>query len=763
VRAQRRTLVLTVLLAWFLSVSTPAFAVDPEELLDPAQAFQFSAHAVDAQTVRATWKVADGYYLYRDKIRITSATPAIALGLAEPPPGETKRDEFFGEIAILRGDVAVEVPIKTRAADVEALEIRARFQGCADVGVCYPPQDQVAVVALPMQPAGEPSAAGAPLEALQALSKIGAGLGAGAEIENDFLPPDEAFVLSATTRDRTSITARWDIAPGYYLYRDKIQLALEGASGITLGAFTLPPGDPKDDEFLGRIQVYHDRLEVDLPLVSGSGPIPGFLDLKAGYQGCAERGLCYPPIEKLITVAVPSAAAAPPQTGADPSAEPPHAFRSEQDRIADTMREGATWLTVLSFFGFGLLLTFTPCVFPMIPILSSIIVGQGSAITGRRAFFLSLVYVLAMAVAYTAAGMIAGLGGQNLQAAFQNPWVLITFAGIFVALSLSMFGFYELQVPASLQSHLSALSNRQHGGTVVGVAVMGLLSALIVGPCVAAPLAGALIYIGQSGDAMLGGLALFALSMGMGTPLLAIGTSAGKLLPRAGAWMDSVKAVFGVLLLAVAVWMLERILPGEVTLVLWALLLIIPAVYMGALEPLRAQANGWSKLWKGVGLAMLVYGSLLIIGAASGSKDALQPLALVATSVGGEGRANAGHPAFERIRSGADLDRKLAQAHAAQRPVMLDFYADWCTSCQEMEKYTFSDPGVQETLAGLVLLQADVTANDATDRELLQRFGLFGPPSILFFGPDGEERRDYRLVGFLDAGDFRTHVERAVR
>jgi thiol:disulfide interchange protein DsbD len=434
---------------------------------------------------------------------------------------------------------------------------------------------------------------------------------------------------------------------------------------------------------------------------------------------------------------------------------------SELDRIASALAGGNTWLVIPLFFGLGLALSLTPCVFPMIPILSGIIAGQGSRITTRKAFTLSVVYVLAMSLTYTAAGVLAGLFGQNLQAAFQDPWILSFFALVFVLLAFSMFGFYELQLPSRWQSKLAERSNRQSGGTLAGVAVMGFLSALIVGPCVAPPLAGALIYIGQTGDALLGGLALFTLAMGMGAPLIIIGTSAGKYLPRAGSWMDKVKAVFGVGMLAVAIILLERILPVEVSMLLWGMLLVVSAIYMGALRELAVEASGWDRLWKGLGVVVLIYGTLMLIGAAAGGRDTVQPLrGLMAASGGNE----AAHLQFRRIKSVADLQREVASASAAGRPVMLDFYADWCVSCKEMERYTFSDPKVIATLSDTVLLQADVTANDAQDVALLQgHFGLPGPPSIMFYGRDGKERKGYRVVGFMGPDDFNNHVRKALQ
>jgi thiol:disulfide interchange protein DsbD len=397
----------------------------------------------------------------------------------------------------------------------------------------------------------------------------------------------------------------------------------------------------------------------------------------------------------------------------------------------------------------------------MIPILSGIIAGQGKDITPRKGFMLSLVYVIAMAITYAIAGVIVGLTPFNISAALQQPVPLLIFAAIFVALAMSMFGFYELQLPASLQSKLSEISNRQKGGSYAGVGIMGLLSALIVGPCLAPPLAGALIFISQSGDAVLGGAALFAMGIGMGVPLLLIGASAGKVLPRAGAWMDAVKAVFGVLMLGVALTMLERLMPTYISemimLLAWGLLLIGSGIYMGALEPLHAETGGWAKLWKGLGLAAVIYGAAFLVGAAFGGKDTLQPLRGVIASTGVAGEQ--AHATFRQIKTVADLDRELAAAKAAGRPVMLDFYADWCVYCKEMERKTFPDPTVAGLMGQMVLLQADVTRQDDADKALQARVKIPAPPAMIFWDQDGKELKNYRLLGFKGPGEFATHLQ----
>jgi thiol:disulfide interchange protein DsbD len=583
----------------------------------------------------------------------------------------------------------------------------------------------------------------------------------GLDGDDGILEVDDAFKLSTGIEDNRFV-ARWVIAEGHYLYQDKMDIATADGT-IETHPLQLEPGDEKQDPIFNKLlYVYHDSAEVSLPIASTNGAEQAVFKIK--YQGCSEiSGICYPPQTREISLRLPEiiSTAAASTDDAAASGEAGENMVSEQDRIANTLKQGNTWVTILAFFGAGLLLALTPCVFPMIPILMSIIVGQGENQTVRSTFILSLVYVLAMALTYTIVGVLVGLSGQNIQAWFQDPWIISAFVAIFIALSFSMFGFYDLQMPASIQSRITQLSNSQQGGTLTGVAIMGFLSALIVGPCVTAPLVGALIYIAQTEDAVLGGMALFSLSMGMGAPLLAIGASAGKILPKAGPWMDAVKAVFGVLLLGLGIWMLERVAPAAFTMALWAALLIVSAVYMGAIDTLPEGTSGWRKLWKGCGLLLLVYGIVLVIGLASGGRDVFHPLKNLGLS-GGTGTEQSSHLAFRQIKGVDGLNAALADASAQGKTVMLDFYADWCISCKEMEALTFTDAGVQQALADTILLQADVTPNDEQDTALYKHFGIIGPPSIMFFDSGGNERRNYRVVGFMPADEFSDHVRRAL-
>ena len=552
----------------------------------------------------------------------------------------------------------------------------------------------------------------------------------------EFLDPAIAFKPSVKALDGQTLEVSYEIAKGYYLYRDKFRFRVDGET-VTLGTPTFPKGKEHNDENFGKVEVYYKSVAVRIPVErTSSGALP--LNLKVTAQGCADAGVCYPPQTQALSVEMPDPASAPPAT----------VDGDESGKIAATLKHAGFWTSLAFFFIAGLGLSLTPCVFPMIPILSGIIAGQGHKNSHARGFALSLAYVLGMAVTYAAAGVAAGMTGTLLSAALQNPWVLGSFALVFIVLSFSMFGFYELQLPTALQSKLSEESGHLQGGRGIGVFLMGALSALIVGPCVAAPLAGALLYIGQTGDAVFGGAALFVMALGMGAPLIAVGIAGGSLLPKTGPWMEAVKKAFGVLLLATAVWLVSPVIPPVVAMLAWAALLIIPAIYLHALDPLPPHAKGWHRFWKGIGIVMLLTGAALLIGALAGSRDPLQPLA---TLRGQAVAAEEKRLPFERVASVADLEARIK---AAGRPVMLDFYADWCVSCKEMENFTFADPAIQSKLASFTLLQADVTANSDDDKALLAKFKLFGPPGIIFYDAKGQENKSVRIVGFQDAAQF---------
>jgi thiol:disulfide interchange protein DsbD len=574
-------------------------------------------------------------------------------------------------------------------------------------------------------------------------ASVGAQLRLGGSADN-LLEPEKAFRFSARALDASTVEVSFAIANGYYMYRDRFQVAVEGSGDARLGRPQFPPGLRHKDEFFGEMEIYRKEVRFRIP-VEGSGRF----GLKVVSQGCADVGVCYVPMESSADIVLAAFSEAPRQVEAQPRFS---IFASDTD-IA-RLFEGNLALVLGGFFVFGLLLTFTPCVLPMVPILSGIIAGEGRALDKPRALVLSLAYVLGMAVAYAAAGVAAAFSGSLLAAALQNAWVLGGFALVFVALALSMFGFYELRLPGFLHQRLDSAHRSLRGGRIASVAGMGMLSAVIVSPCVAAPLAGALLYISQTRDVLLGGAALFAMALGMGVPLVAVGVSEGALLPRAGAWMDGVRRFFGVLLLAVAIWVVAPVLAPTVLMLAWAALLIGSAMFLRALDPLPPAASGWWRLWKGAGVIALVAGVALLVGALSGSRDPLRPLAALTRNAT---PAAAALP-WVRVASLGELQEKLG---APGKPVMLDFYADWCVSCKEMEAFTFSDPRVRAQLDAMLLLQADVTEHSAADRALLKRFSLFGPPGIIFFDAQGREIKGLRVVGYQNAERFLRTLELA--
>jgi thiol:disulfide interchange protein DsbD len=785
-----------------------------EDLLHPEQAFLIAADGSHPNKIMVKWRIAEGYYLYKSKIRFNTDSADITLTTPSFPEAETKNDPFFGEIEIYRDEVVIEIPILKDNNTPDIITLFAKSQGCADIGVCFPPQTQQILVGMsnsadnpmPIDPeqiedvaisgTGETSTDQEPSEAaesldfpadeqkpaaadpLAALIQPGNDFGFGAE-EDDILTPEQAYILTPSINDKDELVLHWQIADGTYLYFDKFNLSLDDNSGLGLGDFQQPKPEIKSDSVrpdgsIGDVAIYHNELTFTVPLLNNADKA-GSTNLTVKYQGCAERGICYPPVAKTIGLSFPAKGQGPVQladeaaTTGNPAASSAvnssispatptttsNSGGSEEDRISDLIKNSSSAAVIGIFFLIGLGLAFTPCVFPMIPILSGIITGQGKDITTGKAAYLSIVYVLAMALTYTTAGVFAAMSGENLQILLQIPWVIALFAGIFVLLAFSMFGFYELQLPSSLQSKITELSNKQAGGNTAGVAIMGLLSALIVGPCVAPPLAGALLYIGQTNDPVLGGLALFAMSMGMGTPLILIGASAGKLLPHAGAWMDTVKAVFGVSMLALAIYFLERILPETIILLLWGTLFITSAIYMGAINQLPVEASGWQKLWKGLGFVLMIYGVLMMIGAAANSKDVRQPLRDLSLGSGFAGSAGEQIRHFKRITTMAELDTELAQAKAAGKPAVLDFYADWCVYCKTLEKEIFPHPDSQAALANAVLIQADVTdAGSENAKALMKRFGVIAPPVIVFWDSRGNELKNQKIVGNVTLEDF---------
>ena len=731
----------------FLVLPSEVWAENPDLLLPPSDAFKVTAQALNATRIQLSWQIADGYSVYRKNIRLQSKTEGIDLCEPNYPKPLIKHDELLGDIEHYHNKFTVDVPVHN-PKQAETLELSIQYQACADRGICYPPQKQNFTIDLPGKTSATDASLRNPLSEL-----VNRFSGFNLKKQNELLPPEHAFQFSASVKNGHTLVVNWKIAPDYYLYREKISLNLTRAEKTQLGHYDIPHGTPKHDEAFGSVEIFHHTLSFEVPLIR-SHTDPETITLQAKLQGCADRGVCYPPMEQRIDLELLRSDGA--QSEVNTIQNQPPAL-SEHDAIAQSLRDNDGFTTLASFFGFGLLLAFTPCIFPMIPILSGIIVGHGHRITTTSAFLLSLSYVLSSAATYTLFGVLAALFGHNLQTTFQQPWIIGLFSAVFAALSLSMFGFYHLELPRSWQTKIHNSSEKHCDGSLLGAAIMGSLSTLIVGPCVAAPLAGALLFISRTGDAFLGGSALFFMGLGMGLPLLLIGASARHLLPKAGEWLNAVKSVFGVMMLAVSVWLLSRIVPGTLAMALWALLLMLPSVYLNALDPLPPHCSGWRKLWKGLGVVMVVYGILLLIGASLGNTNPLQPLLGANHSLNTRGSET--KPKFTRIHSLAELEQQTAQAAQQHRPILLDFYADWCITCIEMENYTFTDPRVQQEFARFVLLQADVTENSANDQALLAHFQLVGPPAILFF-VNREEQTRFRVIGEQNADTFLASLQR---
>ena len=601
--------------------------------------------------------------------------------------------------------------------------------------------------------------------ALLAMTLLLLGWQAAARAEAEFLEPEKAFVFSAEMVAPDMLEMRYRVAPGYYMYRERFGITISPIGAATLGEAVYPKGEVKyDPTFEKDMEVFHQDVRIRVPIAAGGQPFT----LTLTGQGCADAGLCYPPMDSNVKLTpveggyalAGPAGAAPAEAGAGGLSA---LVNAGDTGLADALG-GLGWAkTAGVFLVLGLLLAFTPCVLPMIPILSSIVVGGSAQArpSRKRGLALAATYVLGMSVVYTALGVAAGLSGAGLAAWLQTPWILSLFAALLAVLALAMFDAFTFQMPSGIQARLSERASRIPGGRYTGALLMGALSALIVGPCVAAPLAGALLYISQTGDVVLGGSALFAMAWGMGVPLLIVGASSGALLPKAGPWMDGVKRLFGMLLLATAWWMLIPVVPTWVQMTGWAFLAAVSAVMLRAFDALPQGAGAGRMFGKGLGLLLALAAAAWLVGAASGGRDVLQPLSHLAARPGAPVAAAeaGGEVRFMRVRNNAELDAVLAQS---RQPVMLDFYADWCVSCREMERFTFTDPGVAQRMAGMVLVQADVTANNADDRALLKRFRLFGPPGIMFFEPGGKELPDARVVGFQDAKRFTESLDKVL-
>ena len=752
------TLAFLLPLPAFAAVEALDTGIMEDEPLPPEQAFVLSTEVLSADMIRAKWHIVDGYYMYRDKFKFESNTPGVTADVGVYPKGKIKEDEFFGKVETYRGDIVIDIPLN-RMGDTQTLELNITSQGCADIGICYPPQKQLVKFDLPALPktaasteAGEDSS----FSPISAIKKFGDSLLG--DDEQQFLPVDKAFAFSAEVEDGNTIKASWDIEEGYYLYRDKFSFALQDANGVELGKVNMPEGKEKVDESFGRMIVYFKNIDLMLPL-KRTQLDPTDVTLVTKYQGCADAGLCYPPQTKTMPLSLPAGQAVPTavMAGDTSGSESPATEGDEEKR---------SFIGNLLFaFGIGLLLSFTPCVLPMIPILVGVIVGQsGVQPTKMRAGMLSTSYVFGTALVYSAAGWLAGASGQQLQAYTQNVWGIGIVAAILVLLALSMFGFYEIQMPSAIQSRLQMKSQNVKGGSMFGTFFLGTVSALIVGACVTPLLMLVLGIAIQSGDPVLGASMMFAMAWGMGVVLITVGVGAGHLLPKAGGWMDIIKYVFGVLLIGVAIYLMTPLQEVPILLV-WGTFFIVVGIYMGATQAVPEGASKWRYMWKGLGTVLLIWGVLALIGGMQGNRDIMQPIdtSSFAMAGGGGGQGIVAqsalvepHDLFIHLKNTSQLDEELAKAKSAGKPVILDYFATWCTDCRRMEKATFNNPQVQKIMQEkFVSLQVDVTdPNNADTESIKKRFKVFGPPAMLFFDKNGKPRKDLNFYGFKKPDEF---------
>lgn len=717
-------------------------AVNPEDVLPVDEAFQSSVEVRDDQII-VRFSIADDYYLYKHAFEVFGTGMQLDTEAVVIPAGKRKIDEFFGEVETYRKSLEILVPI-TQLTD--SAELVYRYQGCADAGICYPPQRKTVKI-------------DAPINNSPAISDNGLSL-ASEHKSNPFfqgaqsvLPESQAFLVEAIAMDEAMLSVRFTSKPDIYLYKDYIKFT-SLTEAVSVQQIDFPKADMKDDPHFGLVPVFWHQVEIPVSIKRSS--TINLMRLQVDFQGCVNDGICYPPMQRIIEVELsdyqPVQQNTADKTSRSPASTKNDSGLSEQQLLTQSIAENSWFSTMIKFFGIGLLLSLTPCVFPMIPILSGLIVGQNNLSTSR-AFTLSLVYVLAMALTYTAAGVLAGLLGTNLQALFQKPWIVITFCGVFVVLALSMFGFFELQLPAKWQNKLSGISNRQKSGSLAGVAVMGLLSALIVGPCVTPALAAVVLYISSNNNGpLLGGLTLFSMAMGMGMILLVVGTSAGRWVPRSGGWMNVVKSLFGILLLALAVWFLSRIVDATIILFLWGVLALASGV-MWYQHALANGIDGWLRWFLDFFRILLItIGVVYVVAALAGRSSPLQPLKGLFSGTGMTVDAEyANGVDFQKVVSLEDLKSRL---NTANKPVLLDFYADWCVDCKRMEATTFMDAGVIERSKNFLVLKADVTAQSEQDRALMSEFGIIGPPATLFWSAKGEPLVQYNFFGYKSATEL---------
>ena len=718
-------------------------AQQDSNLLPAEEAFKFHASLVNPNTIEAVWTIAEGYYMYRSKFGFTAEPVQAVLGDARYPAGTIKHDEYFGEVETYTDSVRITLPLDRDHFVGGPLVLFAAGQGCnKPVGVCYPPITQRVQIDVPVttsslsndqrsgsvKTSSESSSTGGSVTALQTL------LGTTTGDVQEFLDPEDAFQVEIEIAGENALAVHFKIAPGYYLYRDKIAFQIvQGNAQVR--AFDLPPGTVKQDPYFGAVDVYLISRSIIVP-IERNNPMADTLSVSVNFQGCAEKGICYAPMNTIRTIELPS-------------------FVNTKTK---GQAEGAlSARNLIAFFGAafvtGLLLTFTPCVLPLIPILSSIIVGQGGTSSRLRGGAISLAYVLGTAATYAAIGAVAGATGEQLQAYFQNIWAIGLISIILTLMALSMFGLYEIQMPAFVQSILTARTTSLSAGSFGMIFLLGAVSALVVGACVSPLLISVLSIAIFHGDPYLGAGLMFSMALGMGVVLIAIGFGAGILLPRTGAWMDRVKHLFGVMLIGVAIYLLGTI-PAVPVLLLWAVLLIMFGIYL-----IKSQAPmlKWRYAWNALGTLCIIWGMLAMFGGLNGGRNILQPvsLALFSEEVLKDAVSVKGQPQFYKVTSVAEFEQLLSDARSDEQSVILDFYADWCTDCLRMEKTTFNDPQVRTDLTQFRLLKLDVTdPSDPVGKTIKQRYGVYGPPALLFFNAQGQELLAKRLYGYLDPNRF---------